>query len=362
MSKVRWKSGTTMLALGLTLTVSFTGCAKKEQEAPLVVIEQDEEQTAYELVTVTVTDVENIEKIRCVYKQMNDQEISFSLDGKRVERVYVREGDAVSKGQLLATLSGDNLDSDIEELEYRVQRLELELAYLDENEALSISQRRVNQIFSGMSANADEDVSQIQQNYRYQREDKQDELEFTREKLEKLRKEKRAGSVYAGIDGTVYEIEDGLEGSTSQKDKVVITIIDSTECLFETNAGEYASYFQEGTPVSMKLSGGSSGVFELIPYHMDEWGDTQYFSIFTGPEDYSIGVDASGYIDLVVERAEQVLAIPRAAVHEANGESYVYVVGANNMREVRWVSTGLAGGSYVEITDGLAEGDKVILR
>ena len=153
-----------------------------------------------------------------------------------------------------------------------------------------------------------------------------------------------------------------MEGSTSQKDKVVITIIDSTECLFETNAGEYASYFQEGTPVSMKLSGGSSGVFELIPYHMDEWGDTQYFSIFTGPEDYSIGVDASGYIDLVVERAEQVLAIPRAAVHEANGESYVYVVGANNMREVRWVSTGLAGGSYVEITDGLAEGDKVILR
>ena len=54
--------------------------------------------------------------------------------------------------------------------------------------------------------------------------------------------------------------------------------------------------------------------------------------------------------------------MPVDAVHNADGKNYVYVLGENNIWETKWITVGLEGKDNVEITDGLSEGDMVILK
>ncbi len=63
---------------------------------------------------------------------------------------------------------------------------------------------------------------------------------------------------------------------------------------------------------------------------------------------------------IVANRRDQVLAIPAAYIHLEKGESFVNVLTSDKKTEKRKVTTGLRGSdSMVEITEGLAEGDRV---
>ena len=64
----------------------------------------------------------------------------------------------------------------------------------------------------------------------------------------------------------------------------------------------------------------------------------------------------------ILEEHKNVLTLPVDAVHNADGKNYVYVLGENNIWETKWITVGLEGKDNVEITDGLSEGDMVILK
>ena len=69
--------------------------------------------------------------------------------------------------------------------------------------------------------------------------------------------------------------------------------------------------------------------------------------------------------------AWSVFGLPRIITNKQNlfrmmkmldGKNYVYVLGENNIWETKWITVGLEGKDNVEITDGLSEGDMVILK
>ena len=72
---------------------------------------------------------------------------------------------------------------------------------------------------------------------------------------------------------------------------------------------------------------------------------------------------APGYgleVKFITEEQSNELVIPRAAIYTYNDEDYVFVVEDNRAREQK-VTTGLESSRKVVITEGLSEGDKVIL-
>ena len=143
----------------------------------------------------------------------------------------------------------------------------------------------------------------------------------------------------------------------------MITVIDGSECLFMTEVPEYASCFREGEEIYMEIvSGSGAGKYTLLPYEMENWGEQQLFSLAEGAETATIEVGTVGSIVAVVDRRSQVLCVPAAAIHSADGGEYVYVLGEDQMRAVKWVETGLHGDETVEVLSGLAEGERVILR
>lgn len=340
------------------------GCGKDNEPNDLVVIEQEEVGPGYDVGVAEIGDVIKTVKISCNYRQVSEQEVSFTLSGMLVDRVYVKEGDRVSKGQLLAELSSRDLERRIEDLEYRIAKNELLLSYVDINENIAISGYWVSYLNSWMNETTrDQNIANAQQNYRYQREDYTDDLAADKAELKQLQQKLRNSRVYASMDGVVYDLKDDLEGATSREGEVVMKVLDTSESLFETSIPNALDYFSEGDLVSMSIGYGTGiGQYLLVPWHMEEWGEKQLFLVYEAPEGSILEVGVAGTIETLADSRKNVLTVPLSAVFNAEDKRYVYVLGADNMREVKWVETGLYGNQTVEILSGLTEGEKVILK
>ncbi|MGN1147930.1 MAG: efflux RND transporter periplasmic adaptor subunit [Lachnospiraceae bacterium] len=347
----------------------FAGCGKVEEEKDtLVIVENNVDEPVYDLAVAVIDDVIRTESIKCTYKQVNDQEVSFDLSGKVVSVVYVKSGDAVEKGQLLAELTDEGIEEEIEQLTYNIARNQLLYDQCLINEVNDLEGRRLRYTYqSGWTTeekeSCEQDLAEIQRTYQYLQEDYQDAIYADNLRLEELQKELAQGRIYADMDGTVSYVKMDLEGSTSVKGETVIRIIDGSECVFETDSTEYAEYFTADTRADFLIVT-SSGVKQcvLVPFQMEAWGEKMYFQLSEDSEGLNVGVGSAGTMRVVLEQKEQVLTVPRRAVHVADGKTYVYVTGDDDMREVRWVETGLSGDGNVEILSGLTEGEKVILK
>lgn len=352
---------------GIALTMS--GCGQTEDGGDgIIVVEQEAEPVVYDMAAAMRGDVQKTQRIKCTYQQLNDESLSFGISGISVKKVYVQEGDTVEKGQLLAELSSGSRQDEIARLEYQIARNQLQMDYSQINEDYEISTLWLNYLYQSGQSTADrerldEGVAQVQQNYDYYREDWQDAIDLDMLQLEQLQREASASRLVAGMSGTVSHIKDKLEGSTSVRGEEVLTIIDGSECLFMTQTPEYVSCFREGQEIYMEITSGTgAGKYTLLPYEMDKWGEQQLFYLAEGAENATIEVGTTGSIVAVIDQRSQVLCVPVTAVHSAEGRDYVYVLGEDQMREVKWIETGLYGDSMVEVLSGLTEGERVILR
>lgn len=351
------------------IALAVPGCGRTEDDGEgIIVVEQEAEPIVYDMAVVMPGDVQKTQRIKCTYQQLNDESLSFGISGISVKKVYVQEGDVVEKGQVLAELSSADRQEDIARLEYQIARNQLQMDYIQINEDYEISSLWLNYLYQSGQSQAEkkwleDSVARVQQNYSYAREDYEDAMALDRLQLEQLQNEASASRLVAGLSGTVSYIKDNLEGSTSVRGEEVLTIIDGSECLFMAQAPEYASCFQEGVEVYMEITSGSgAGKYDLLPHDMEQWGEQQLFALTESGENATIEVGTIGSIVAVVDRRSQVLCVPTAAVHSAEGRDYVYVLGEDQMREVKWIETGLYGDSTVEVLSGLAEGERVILR
>ncbi len=364
MGKYRMAAGIRVLCVCSAAAALLCGCEQQApEEDPLIVVEGSDDTLSNDYVIAGIGDVVLTGEMRCTYRQQKDQEISFALTGRLVDQVYVEEGDTVKKGDLLAELSAGNLERQIEDLEYRISRNEILLEHMETNEALEISQTWVNHLYNGFydEEGRDKAIASVQQGYRYQKEDTEDALEMDRRQLEELKLELSNCRVYAGMSGIIYKLKEHLVDSTSKEGETIMTIMDNSHCLFETEKPEYNDFFKEGETVAMSvISGSAAGQYELLPYEMEKWGEIQQFQVYDGPMTTGIEVGTSGTIEFELDRREQVLCIPKGLVNTADDRSYVYVTDEDGMRQIRWVETGLSGDSMVEIVSGLEEGERVI--
>lgn len=347
----------------------LAGCSPMGKDGEnLILIEKEQEVISFEMEVASVSDVKKTEKATCTYQQVNDASLSFGVSGKRVAKVYVEEGDTVTKGQLLAELDIGNAEERIRDLEYSIAKNELQLQYIDTNEQNEISSVWLRYLYQSGQTTAEyeattESVEGIQQRYRYLREDCQDALSLDKKQLEILQNDVKQSRIYASMDGSVSKIKKKLEGSTTVRDEEVIKIIDSSECLFAVKDVSLKQWFKEGVEVDLKLAYGTgAGDYKLVPYNMDSWTDSILFTLSDIHENANIEVGVSGTLRYTTGYRTQVLSVPLRAVHQAEGKNFVYVLGDNQMREVRWIETGLFGDERVEVLSGLTEGEKVIIK
>ena len=90
------------ISMSLLLLLCLGGCGKQQVAQQQISLEPEEEQALFETVTVDYGDVTLSQKIQCTYRQVEDQEVCFTVSGRIIDRIYVSVGDMVHKGDLLA--------------------------------------------------------------------------------------------------------------------------------------------------------------------------------------------------------------------------------------------------------------------
>ena len=356
------------IVFGIVTACMLCGCTAAPEEDKIVLIEDGVASIEYSMGITTVTDVVATKNVSCVYQQVSDWNGAFEVSGKQVAKVYVEKGDMVTEGQLLAELNISDTEQRIKDLEYQIARNKIRLEYLEQTRDSKIRQERFKyDNYPGWeeweNISFEEVEESIRLEYQYEIEDCQDEIASDEAKLPELMEARKTCKLYAGMDGQVTYIRNGLQGSYCWEGQTVITVMDDTKKVFEVKDVGYARYFMADTVTSMTINvGEGKGTYELVPFEMESWGESMYFSIKGGGADAAVSVGDSGTMKIVTGSKTEVLAAPALAVHRTDDREFVYVVGSSGLRELRWVETGLHGKDYVEIFDGLEEGEKVVIK
>lgn len=355
-----------MLLCGILISTAGCSAGESEEDQEIVVIDRQEETVEYMTVAVSRADVVKTAKLRCMYNHTDEVEVRVPVRGKMVEQICAEVGDFVKKGDLLLVLTGGDREADIRELEYKIARNRLLLGYTDMDEAYELSYTWWNYIYQSPGGESEdekreEELESIRQKYRYLREDYQDRIDLDTMQLESWKQEMSESRLYAEIDGKVsYKMLDLREGAKVPTEEALFRIIDTANCLFETNQTEYADCFREGEELVLELDAGSSTAsVRIVPYHMENWEEMLSFEV---AEDAEIEAGTGGNLNITVEIRENVLSLPRQMIFTAGEKHFVYVQGEEGLPEVRWVEIGLIGDSLAEIVSGLSEGEDVIVR
>ncbi|KNZ43065.1 efflux RND transporter periplasmic adaptor subunit [Acetobacterium bakii] len=179
--------------------------------------------------------------------------------------------------------------------------------------------------------------------------------------------ETSAGEVIsATVSGEVAEIY-FEEDDTVPAGAKVMDIVDYTNLQVSIKVDEYQlSSIAVGSPVTISIDSiGRSvqGTVSEISREAKNENDVAYFTAivdFQGDAQIRIGMNAE--VIIIKETAEKALALPVDAIlFNADNESYVMVKNDSGETENRVVKTGITDGVKIQISEGLSEGDTVLI-
>ena len=357
-------------ALGCVSAYTLSGCAETVEEDNMVIL--FDEETITEVagnLPAEYADVVSTMSISCRYQTAVTQDLAFDIERAKISTVYVTAGESVRRGQLLISIeTNTDIEAERAELLYQIQRINLLKEKTLNQKDYDIRLAEFNAAvgadpYSQETKDALQDtLDEIDEKYYFTLQGYEDDLAIANLKLYNLDANNVDHNIYAGMDGIVEYLRDGLEGSQTVIGRTVITLKDPTDMYFYISDMSQASYFEEGQEVIINVSGGQGGEYEAIP-EMAADGKSLRF-ILTGDYASSVSVSegTSGYIILELGRRDNVLSVPKAAVHKAGDICYVYVVDEDGYRRYKEVEIGLEGDERIEILSGLNAGDMVAVN
>lgn len=191
-------------------------------------------------------------------------------------------------------------------------------------------------------------------------------LEEARLVLETARSAFEATMIRAPFDGVVADLPVKVGDSVGEK-SVVATVIDPDHYEITVELDQLdLQYVTLGQSVEVRLDAFPGAAFKGRVSHIgwmpsDASGVVVFpVNIALEPAEVPLRPGLSAEVAIVVEQAANALIIPMDALHEAAGGLEVVRIRADGGRERVPVVTGVSDGRWVEIVEGLAEGDRIV--
>jgi RND family efflux transporter MFP subunit len=285
-----------------------------------------------------------------------EQQDTFFKVGGRVRKVYVKEGDPVKAGQVLADLENiADIERQLELKKLDVQRMQI----LVDN-----AQRDLN-IFK-MQANRYErsfpDELVIKMN---EVELAKIDLQQTSLGLEDLQAQVDVAQIVSPLDGQVIALNTSEGQSVNAYDPIVVVANTSQMEVSADAIGTDLSQLVVGMPalISPYNSPGKTingNVRRLPPLAGNANSDrTLRISLAVPPEQAGFKLGDLVTVVVILQRKENVLWLPPQAIHDVGGRKFVLVQNGNFQERVD-VKLGIQNTDRVEILEGLSEGQVVI--
>jgi len=299
----------------------------------------------------------------------------------RLDALYVIEGDKVKQGDIIGRIESADvqaaLDQQKAQLEVQKAALENATAELEDAEISLKRQQELRKENVGTQADLDAAINRVKK--------AKAQIQSAKASIATQESAIRASLVQventiirAPFDGTILnknanvgEVITALGGAAGSRGAVV-TLADMTSLQVEADVSESAiQKIQENQPVEISVSAISDkkykGIVNKIIPTADRAKGTVQVKIRFDDIDNRVLPEMGAKVNFlkintVVNEIESKpkLLIPQTAIQTKNGKKTVFVVKDNAAQETA-VSTGTILGEYVEITNGLMNGDVIIL-
>jgi HlyD family secretion protein len=275
-----------------------------------------------------------------------------------VKRLYVRIGDGVSKGQLLAELDDRDLIARRDEANAAVQQAEVNLAY-----ATTDLQRKRPLSADGALSRSDLDLAERAAGVA----DKQ--VTAARASLAYATTQLAYARIEAPISGVVASVstQEGETVAASLAAPTFVTLIDLSRLeiwayVDETDIGRIRvaqqARFTVDTYGDQEFEGRVTTVYPKAEIRDNV---VNYVTVirFDPPRDRTLRPEMTTTVRIALDLREAVLVLPIRAVRRDGDRAFVFAKRGAAI-ERRWVTTGSRDENYWEIVDGLHEGDEVL--
>lgn len=262
----------------------------------------------------------------------------------RIASLNVKNGDLVKEGDILATLETDDL-------EYRIKKQELSL------QKSELAYERI------------KSLHESEGNKEYELEIAKIDLEIAKIDLEKLKNDLEKTILYAPITGAIVYIYSNIgPGIYVSPYQNLMTIADLSILHLEYS-GSNLSDFKTGMEVDVEYRSDNKtktykGEIVLTPVDipLDSPDNQKNLLRVNVPELVGkVKRGESAKIILILQKAENVIVIPKQAVRNYMNRKYVQVLEAGIKKE-RDIEIGIETATQSEIVKGLEVGDLIIMR
>ncbi len=359
----RWGLFITICACLLLTSCSLLPEEETFRTAPLI---REYQQQEYKFTFVERGDMQLTEKIGFTYVPVQTETLRYTVGGLYFDESFVKVGDNVEKGQLLAQLDLSGIEDQIAACELQIEKLNIQMSALEENRALALERRRL-EMARSTAEELSEALEKVNRDYDRQKTSLQDQLTIQNIQKEEYEAEIAKRQLRAGISGTVTYVRSTKQGDRSVAGDRYVTIADGTMSLFRTET-VYWDRFKPGDEFIITVS---KAEYEAIVASEEELGlpvtekiegKNGYVYLKLKNPSFEMEDGAKGNVILVLDSREDVLMVSVNAVSEINGQSIVYYQREDGMKAYKPVETGLVANRMVEITGGLAEGEQIITK
>lgn len=285
-----------------------------------------------------------------------------------VDVLYVEPGDYVKKGDLIAKvriipdmLSLNNAESRLEQA-----KISLANAEADFNRQKGLFEKDV------IAASEYEDAEIAWRQAKQEVEAAENNLQLIKEGQTKKTGETTNTLIRSTIDGMVLDVpvEEGnsvIESNTFNEGTTIANVADMADMVFEGKVDETeVGKIQEGMELILTIGAIEQENFKALLEHIapkgvEENGAIQ-FEIKAAvklKDDQFVRAGYSANADIVLERADSVMAIQESLIHFEDDSVFVEIETDPQVFEKRFIKTGLSDGINIQVVEGLSPDNKI---
>ena len=342
-----------------------------------------EEGVSYITERVSRKNIEKVVNATGEVKAIELVTVGAQTSGK-IEYLPVKVGQKIKKGELIAQIDSTTQKNDVESTKAKLTSLQAQL------DAAKISRKIAEKQFTRMQrlrkrdAASEEDLENANDAFESAKA-KVTELEasIAETKLALNTAQTNLGytKITAPLDGIVVSVpvKTGQTVNANMNTPTIVQIADLSkmEILIEISEGDIGS-IKTGARVTYTVLSDPDNVYETTLDSIDpgltlltngEYGEVvgsseaiYYYGRLVVPNgDGALRIGMTTQNVIYVDAAENALTLPVLAVKNDNGRDYVDVLTAAGEVQKRYVATGLSDGVETVVTDGVEEGENVII-
>lgn len=326
--------------------------------------------TVYETITPEIADLEKTTVATGKVEPRDEVLIKPQISGI-ISEVYKEAGQTIKQGEVIAKVKVIPELGQLNSAESRVRVAEISTAQAETDH------ERIKKLYNDkLISREDYEKSEVEiKKAREELQTAKDALEIIKEGITKNSASFSSTLIRSTIDGLILDVpikvgNSVIMSNTFNDGTTIATVANMNDLIFKGKIDETeVGRIHEGMPVKLTIGALQNLTFDaeleyISPKGVEENGANQFEikAAVHAPDSVQIRSGYSANAEIVLQRAQKVLAVPEGIIEFSGDSTFVWVMTDNipeQKFERRQIKTGMSDGIKLEIKEGLTGKEKV---